>query len=443
MNKIIIIGKSNVGKSTLFNFLIKEKRSIISKKKNTTLNINNGFFKIKNIIYNLIDTGGYNNENFIKKNIIYNKVNKQILLYIKKSDLILLIVDIQEGINYLDKELFLFIKKNNKDFFLLVNKIDKKKNIQPKYNFYNFFIEKNRIFFISITNNKGIDELKKNIYIYFKKKNIFFKNNFKNIKISILGIPNSGKSTFINSFFLKKNISIVSKIEGTTKDSLYFNYKYKSEKKNYILVDTPGINKYFKFLKNKKKKILIIKKTIKVTNVCILIIDIIKGISKNDLFLKDLIIKNKKGIIVILNKCDLLKKNNTKIKEENKINKYIPIKYYSLKYNFNKKKQKEIKKLINKININRKKKFSTSFLNNILLKKINNKKYKINNKIFKVKFCYQLKSKSYPFFIFISNLEKKINLIFKRKIEKLIRKYIFNFNGVPIKFIFKKNKKKC
>ncbi|MDH3004302.1 MAG: 50S ribosome-binding GTPase [Candidatus Shikimatogenerans sp. JK-2022] len=436
-NLITLIGKSNVGKSTLFNLLIKKSISIVKNELNTTLNRNYGILKIKNYIYTLIDTGGYRG-NYIKNDYIYNKINNQIILSIKESNLILFLVDIVNGINYLDNELYLIIKKYNKNFFFIINKIDiksKKKNI---YNILNTSIKYNKIYYISSTHNIGIKKLLNDIYLFFKKK--FVKKLNNNIKISILGIPNSGKSTFINSYFIDDNKSIVNNLSGTTIDTLYFKKQYK----NYIytLIDTPGIQKKFKFIIKKKIFLLNTKKVIKESDICILIIDILNGFNKNNLFIKNLILKYKKGIIIIFNKCDLLKKNEISNFKKTivNINKYIPIYYYSLKYNFKKREIKKINKLIFKIYFNRKKKILTSYLNKKILLKINSKNFKIKNKILKIKFCYQLKDKLFPYFIFISNLEKNININYIKYIKKIIRKYIFNFYGVPIELIFKKNK---
>ncbi|WGH25534.1 MAG: 50S ribosome-binding GTPase [Candidatus Shikimatogenerans bostrichidophilus] len=438
-NLITIIGKSNVGKSSLFNFLIKKKCSLVSPLKNTTINRNFGVFNIKKTIYNIIDTGGYNV--FFDKNKIKKKIFEQIILSIKESFLILLIIDVIKGINFLDYDLMLRIKSLNKKFFIVINKIDIKKNIINYNDLFKYGINEKNIFYISVTHNRGIDKLLKGIHNICKKKQNK-KDKKKNINISILGYPNSGKSTFINSFFLDNNKSIVSEIEGTTIDTLFFKKEYK--KIIFTLIDTPGIKKKFKLNKNKKKFLLITKKVIKESDICILIIDIVLGISKNVLYIKDLIIKYKKGIIVIFNKCDLLNNNEIIIiKKQVKyyFNNYIPLFFFSLKYNFTKKKIKIIKKKIYKIFINRKKKYLTSFLNKKLLSPINNKKFIIDNKILKIRFCYQNKEKEFPFFIFISNLEKKINIRNIKFIKKLIREKINNFIGIPIDLKLKK--KKC
>ncbi|WGH24891.1 MAG: 50S ribosome-binding GTPase [Candidatus Shikimatogenerans bostrichidophilus] len=438
MKKIIsIIGKTNVGKSTLFNYLIKKKQSFISNNNNTTINVNNGILKIKNCRYYIKDTSGYNGDNI--NYYMYESIYYQILLSIKKSNLILFLVDIITGVNYLDYEIYKIILKYNKPFFFIINKIDIKSKKNNIYSILNSIINYKKIYLISITHNIGLRVLLKDINKFFNYKSVNIKK--ENIKISIVGVPNSGKSTFINSFFLNKYKSIVNNKSGTTVDTLYFLKYYK----NYIytLIDTPGILKKYKYKKYKYNNKYLLKTNIiiKESDICILIIDIINGINKNDIYIINLIIKYKKGIIIIFNKCDLLKKNDLFIFKKKILKtfflKYIPIYFLSLKYNY-KENNKILNKIILKIYKNRNKKFNTSLLNNKLLKIINNKNFKINNKLFKIKFCYQYKKKEFPYFIFISNLVKDINISYKKYIENVIRKYINKFYGIPIELKFKK-----
>ncbi|WGH25812.1 MAG: ribosome biogenesis GTPase Der [Candidatus Shikimatogenerans bostrichidophilus] len=446
MKKIIsIIGKTNVGKSKLFNCIIRKQRSIVNNEENTTRNRNYGYFLIKNNKYTIIDTGGYIGYIKKKKDIILYNILKQIKLSIKESYLILFVIDIIKGFTYLDKELYLIIKKYNKKFFLVINKIDIKTNKYNYLNYLNLKLDFENFFLISSTHNRGINKLLNKIEIFFLKENKKIENESININIPILGIPNSGKSTFINSLFIDKNKSIVTKKSGTTIDTLYFKYIYKKKKEIYNLffIDTPGIKKKFKFKKKYYFNFLLkIKKIIKESDICILIIDINKGITNNDLYIYKYIIKYYKGIIIFFNKCDLLKNNKSLIKKKyyNFFNSYIPKFFISCKKGFIKKNINNIKNLIYKIYKNRNFNILTNILNKKLLFKINNKKFIIKHKLFKIKFCYQKKNKLFPSFIFISNLEKNININYKKYIENLIRKSIYNYYGVPIELIFSKNK---
>ncbi|WGH26701.1 MAG: ribosome biogenesis GTPase Der [Candidatus Shikimatogenerans bostrichidophilus] len=435
--KICIVGKSNVGKSTLFNFLIKKKRSLIDKKKNTTKNNNYGYLKYKNNIYLIIDTAGffeYKKKNKKLKLDIFN----QILLAIKESFLILFVVDIKSGLSSLDIMISKILRKINKKIFLLINKIDIKKYLININDFYKLGI--NNIFYISCTHNIGFKKLYNNIYLFFKKikKIKIIKNK---IKISVLGVPNSGKSTFINNFFREKK-TIVSNIIGTTTDSLFF---YLKEKKNiFLIIDTPGIFKKLKFNIDKKKYLKKIILIIKESDICLLIIDINNYITKNDLYIYKKILFFKKGLIIIFNKIDLFKKKKNKINKKilKIFNNNYPIYYLNNKNKLNINIINKIKKTIILIFKNKNKKLNTSFINKKILHIINKKKFKIKNKILKIKFCYQLKNKLYPSFILISNLEKKINNNYKKYIIKLINKKL-NFYGCTIKInlIKKKNVK--
>ncbi|WOX79186.1 ribosome biogenesis GTPase Der [Candidatus Shikimatogenerans bostrichidophilus] len=434
--KICIVGKSNVGKSTLFNLLIKKKKSIINKNENTTKNRNYGILKIKKKIYYIIDTGGYYEE--YKNNVLKKKVIEQILYGIKESLLILYVIDVINGITYLDKKLSLIIRKYNKPTFLLINKIDiKKYNSKNKYYEY-YKLGFYKIFTISCTHNIGIKKLYKNIYNFFiKEKNNINKYN-NNFKISVVGKPNTGKSTFINNYLKDYNKSIVSNIEGTTIDTLFFYLK--NNKKNFIIIDTPGIIKKFKFSKKIQNEYLLNTiNIIKESDICILMID--SKITKNDIYIYNKILLYKKGLIILFNKIDLF--NNKEKKEiilsiKNLIKNNFPYLLISNKNKLNENIINKINNIINMIYKNRNKKISTSLLNNKLLLKIN-KKIKINNKILKIKFCYQLKNKKFPSFVLISNLEKNINLNYKKYIENIIIK-LFDFYGVPIEISFKKNK---
>ncbi|WGH27195.1 MAG: ribosome biogenesis GTPase Der [Candidatus Shikimatogenerans bostrichidophilus] len=432
---ITIVGKTNVGKSTLFNFLIKKKKSTIKNSFNTTKNKNYGILNLKEKKYLLIDTGGFINEN---NNILYSKIKNQILISIKESHLILLVIDVIYGITNEDKELINIIKKYNKKVFLLINKIDINNNNNIIYNnYYNYYkLGIKKIYPISTTHNIGFKKLYKDINNTFNINNIQIQYINKKIKLSILGVPNTGKSTFINKFFNDNNKSIISKKSGTTIDTLYF-YYYKNNN-NLVLIDTPGIRKKFKF-KKKKNFLLNTIKVIKESDICILIIDINNYITNNDYYIYKKILKYKKGLILIFNKCDLLKKNellNFK-KKINNINEFYnyPKLFLSLKYNFNKIIFNKINKLIKYIYYNKNKKIKTSFLNKkiyFLFKKINNKKK------FKIKFCYQLKDKLFPSFLFIVNKIKKIKNNNIKYIEKEIINE-FNFYGTSIEILFKKN----
>lgn len=422
--KIIILGRSNVGKSTLFNRIINKNKAIIYNTKYLTKDINSYYFKWNNKYHLISDTGGiiFNNKK------IHNKINKKIFNKINKYNIILLILSKKDGLLNLDKEILNKIKIFKKKIYIIINKVDNNYTLDL-YDFYN--IGSNKLFFISAINNTGISDLldkilnKKNIKQCKKKK---IKNN---INISIIGRQNVGKSTLFNTL-LKKNKNITSSIKGTTID--YITKLYNKYNLNFKLYDTPGIIKY----KNKKIEYIIFKKIIKLikkTHICLFLIDINIGFLKTEFYILKILIKYYKFIIIIFNKIDLIKKNI-----ENKIlffNNFLKKNIYSYK---------NIKKnyisAINKKNI-------FNILKNIkfLIKKLN---YKIkDNDIFLIKnYINNIFIKKKIYIKSIIQIYKYYNLTFIIKynnvINKKYKKFIINYiikyiNITPIKFIFKKN----
>ncbi|WP_212113301.1 ribosome biogenesis GTPase Der [Candidatus Shikimatogenerans silvanidophilus] len=431
---ITIIGRVNVGKSTLFNRIIEKKEAIVDKIEGITRDINVKKFNWRGKNFFIVDTAGYIKKN---SNIIDFEIKKKFFFSLKKSDFFIFLVDI-DGINYLDKDIFLILKKYNKPIFLTINKIDKTKNYFNYTEFYQLGIQKH--YCISSITGEGIGDLLDDIYNYSLKLK---KKNNKNLNIDllpkfvILGKTNVGKSSFINNLIGYEH-NIVTNIPGTTIENLYTYYNKFNLK--CILIDTAGIKK------NKKKNKIEYYSKIKTFNaieesdICLLMIDASIGWTSQDYNFFYKIKNKKKGIVIIVNKIDLI--NNNKIKKfkeffnKNIYFKYIPIFFYSVKKKIGF--LNIIKKLIE---IEKKKKLiiKTSLLNKKLiplLKKIHPPS--IYGKIITIKYCFQLHNAYIPTFVFFSNHPKLIKITYKKFIENKIR-YFFNFDGVPIKIIFKKN----
>ncbi len=463
MFTISLVGSSKVGKTSLFNKLINN---------NYYLNLNNIFdcsyglkyFKKKYFIFiDNINIDNFNKKKISKKNIYFN-LYKKFIFNLKNSDLVCLIVDC--NINFLDKDLYFYkniIKKINKNIILILNKIDLLNiNIKRIKNKFNSFGIK-YIFSISIYNKKLILNLLNNLYLiliknfknniiffkyllkfcinldqYNKLYNLYFNNNkifdYKNIKIIILGKPNSGKSTFLNCI-CKNNYSFVSNIENTTKEFIFYNFIYNNIK--FIISDTPGINKKFF---NKNYCFISFFKKISYFNIVLFLIDINKGLTKYDLFLIRFLLYKGKIIYIIFNKCEKFN-NSDKLKYKNYIkNKYGFIKNIiifficalNLKKNFLFKLFNLIIKNYNKIfKIN----ISTSKINKILKLALKNlsEKNNFNNSI-KLKYAHI--GGYNPFTIIIHG--KKVNFINLSYKNYLINYYIrylkfFGYN-VNIKF---------
>ncbi|XBT18691.1 MAG: GTPase [Candidatus Shikimatogenerans sp. Tcar] len=422
--KIIIIGRSNVGKSTLFNKIIKKNKAIVSDIKYLTKDINTNYFKWNNKYHIISDTGGIN----FKNKLIHKKINKKIFNYIKKYDIIILLLSYKEGLLSIDKEIYNKIKIFKKKIYILINKVDN--NYTSKlYDFYN--IGTNKLYFISAINNTGISDFldkilnNKNIKQNKKKKN--------NINISIIGRQNVGKSTLFNTL-INKNKNLVLNTKGTTID--YIKKLYNKYNLNFTLYDTPGIKK--KNISN--IEYIIYLKTIKIikkAHICLFMIDINLGFLKEEYNILNILIKYNKLIIIIFNKIDLLKNNkNNKILFFNNFFKKNIYSYKNLKINYisakNKKNiyniLKNIKKLIKILNF----KITKNDLFNI--------KNQINNLFFKKNFFYIKKIKQLFNNKNLTFIIKYIKNIIKKKYKKYIINYIKNYINIhyPIKIIFKK-----
>ncbi|WP_185873513.1 ribosome biogenesis GTPase Der [Blattabacterium cuenoti] len=429
---VSIIGSPNVGKSTLFNRFIGKKKSVVHKNSGITRDRIYGYSEWNGIYFSVIDTGGFtlsSNDNLKKK------VNNKIFQSIKESSILLFLVDITKGLLNTDIELSNIIRKYERKVFLVINKVDCG---LLNYGSDFFKLGFNHYYYISAINGRGTGDLLDEIIKILIKNKIDNKLiKYESIsKISIIGRPNVGKSTLINSF-LNKNHHIVTDTPGTTRDSLdifYEKFGYKC-----ILIDTPGIRKKSKInndieFYSTTRTI----KTIKESDICLLMIDASLGWKKQDINLFKIIEIYKKGIIILVNKCDLFKINKEKF-IKNKIYPFdVPILFISAKKKYN---IQNIIPVTFKVITYIKKKLKTNILNKIMLpiiKKNPHPSVKINNKIrfITIKYCIQLPL-SPPKFIFFSNFPKKIKEFYRKFIENKIRHY-FNFKGVPIQIFFRK-----
>ncbi|WMC20321.1 MAG: ribosome biogenesis GTPase Der [Enterobacteriaceae bacterium PSpyr] len=432
---ITIVGRSNVGKSTLFNYLICKKKSLVNNYKNLTRDINYGYIKIKNINFIIIDTGGI--DNF--KNEIQIKVAAKTFLSIKKSNIILFLVNAYDGLMLEDKILNKYIYEFKEKIFLVVNKIDKLNYITLNLNFFSLGLTK-EIFPISAYNGYGINFLFKKILIFINKKKIIIKKKKdkkkKIIKLTIIGKPNVGKSTLVN-YILNEERMIVHNISGTTNDCIYIPFVYNNI--NYIITDTPGI---ININSIKKKKIILIKilKIIKQTHIILLLFDINEKISNKDLLLINFIIKNGNSIIIIFNKLDKVNKlKYIKIKNfiinRLKFIKNIYIKFISGLYGLG------IDNLFKSIELtyfSSIKKINTSLLNKVMNNAIlKHKPNLFNNKYITLKYAHL--GNHNPFTIIIhGNKVKNINNLYKKYLINYFKKKL-NILGTKILLKFKEN----
>jgi GTP-binding protein len=437
MKKISIIGRSNVGKSTFFNRLVKQNKSITGKEECITrdriysTSIWNGYE------FEIIDTGGYVS---ITNTSVLSEVFKQIQIAIYESELLLFMVNLKEGIHVDDYNLITKVRKYGKYIYLVVNKIDLHKYISNKEEFFKLGI--NKIYFISAITGEGTGDLLDDVInkLYYNQKII--QNNTKNSPIiTITGAPNVGKSTFINNL-INKTRSIVHEAKGTTRDPIEINYHLNNT--HFTIIDSAGITKKSKITNNiDYYSIIRTIKYIKKSEICVLIVDIIQGWSSKENNIINLIKKYNKGVVIVFNKCDLLSIDELQyIKKyyQNMIqNKYkyffkVPILFISSKKNIGL--NKVMKKVQEILNI-KKTKIKNSYLNKILLPII--QQHPPNNfqgKNIKIKYCTQAPIKDI-LFIFFTNYPYYINNNYKTFLEHKI-KNIFNLIGLSIRIKFKK-----
>ncbi|BFI91165.1 ribosome biogenesis GTPase Der [Enterobacterales bacterium endosymbiont of Anomoneura mori] len=438
---ITIIGKSNVGKSTLFNYLLCKKKSLVNNSLNLTRDRNYGYIKIKNKNFIIVDTGGVNNF----KDDIQIKIAAQIFISIKKSNIIFFLVDAYENLTPEDEIFNKYIYEFKDKIFLIINKIDKVNYKIKNLNFYKLGIN-NKIFPISSYNGYGINILFENIILFLKKNNkkikikkikkIKKKKEIK-IKLIIIGKPNVGKSTLINNILNEERI-IVHNLPGTTNDCIYIPTIYNKIK--YIIIDTPGIIN----IKNNNKNILYISKILKLikkSDIVLFLIDIVKDITNKDLLIINFIIKNGYSLVIAFNKLDKI--NKYKIIEKKNIikNSFKFIKNTYIKY-ISGLKGIGIKNLLDSIENtykSSKKQIKTSKINKVMKNAI----IKHQPPIFKgypIKFKYAHLGNYNPLTIIIHG-NKVIN------ITKLYKKYLINYFskklniiGTKILLKFKENK---
>ncbi|AWU39881.1 ribosome biogenesis GTPase Der [Blattabacterium punctulatus] len=437
---VSIVGRPNVGKSTLFNRIIGKKKAIVHVKSGVTRDRIYGNSEWNGIHFSIVDTGGYNppNNNI---DIIDTEIRKQILIALKESDVILFLVDMEIGLLDVDIEISKILRKCKKSILLVVNKVDNGKNIYHDTDFFRLGF--NNYYCISAINGSGTGEMLDRLIEILKE--LVVEKKVEEIggipRFSVIGRPNVGKSTLINSF-LDKDRHIVTNISGTTRDSIDVFYKKLGYK--CILFDTPGVRKKSKISESIEfYSTMKTVRTIKYTDICFLMVDAVRGWESQDRNIFRLIEKNQKGVIILINKWDLLHNNkNCSIKRnfEIFIKKNIapfdnvPILFISAK---NKDGLYNIIPIAYHIFRKRKKKLKTNLLNRVMfpiLKK--NPPPSINKKLITIKYCTQLPTYT-PKFIFFSNYPQYIKESYKRFIENKIR-YHFDFIGVPIQIFFRK-----
>lgn len=428
MQTVCLIGKPNVGKSTIFNRLIKEKKSIIMDTPGVTRDRIYGVVHLIDKSFHLIDTGGLSLEN--------GDFNKDILaqatLAIDEADLILFIVDATCEISTEDKMVASMLHKSNKKVLVLVNKADNKERQNNLYNFYELGFED--MIAISAEHNIGFDKL--NSYLESNISEGKEKEDNR-VKFCFVGRPNVGKSSLVNAL-LKEDRLIVSDIAGTTRDAVDSTFKYNGNE--YVVIDTAGMRKKGKIYEQIEKYSYIRSlKAIDRSDVCVLVIDAKEGIIEHDKHIASYALEAGKPLVIVVNKWDTVDDQNnirefTKlIRAEFKFLSYVPIVFVSAK---TKKRIHTIMPEVCKVYNNSIKEIKTSILNDVIRDAVMlNQPPSYKGKRLKIYFVSQT-GIAPPKFTFNVNSKGLVHFSYKRYLENKIRES-FDFEGTPIEIIFK------
>lgn len=431
-NIVSLVGRPNVGKSTFFNRLIEKREAIVDPTSGVTRDRNYGKAEWTGIHFSIIDTGGYvmNSDDVFEQEIC-----KQAVLAIEESDVIIFMTDGREGIHPLDYEVVELLRQTKKHVFLAVNKIDSPSNYFDYAEFYELGISE--LYPISAATGSGTGELLDAVVSHLKPEQ---EERLENLpKIAIVGKPNVGKSSITNAF-LGFERSIVTDIAGTTRDSIYT--RYKGFGFDFYLIDTAGLRKKKNVEENLEfYSVMRSIRAIENADVCILMCDATDGFEAQDLNIFSLIARNKKGVVVVMNKWDLVEKNNKTLKEydahiRDRIAPFsnVPIIFTSVV-----EKQRIYKVLEEVVRVykNKSRRIATSELNNVLLPVIQHNPPPINkDKMVRIKFVTQLPT-AFPAFAFFCNLPQYIRESYQRFLENKIREN-WDFTGIPIEIFFRK-----
>lgn len=430
---VAIVGRPNVGKSTFFNRLIEEKKAIMDDTSGVTRDRQYGYAQWNGKKFAVIDTGGY----VVGSDDIFEKsIRDQVQVAIDESDVILFMVDSRAGLTELDKDFATVLRGTKKPIYIVANKADTPDKTHYIAEFYSLGLG-DEIYPISSQNGLGTGDLLDKVISHFGEEEEVENESIP--KFTIAGRPNVGKSSFLNAL-LGQERSIVTDIAGTTRDAIHTRYTLYG--KNFILVDTAGIRKKTKVTEDIEFfSVLRSIRAIEESDVCIVIIDAQQGIESQDINIISLAERNKKGIILMVNKWDLIEKDTKTAQSHEKAIRsklstidYIPIVFTSV---INKQRIYQIIEKAMEVYHSRSQKVPTSRLNDVLLKEIENyPPPAIKGKYIRIKYVTQLPTQS-PVFAFFCNLPQYIKPPYERYLENKIREH-FSFEGVPIKLVFRK-----
>lgn len=433
---VAIVGRPNVGKSTLFNRMIERRQAIVDDESGVTRDRQYGISEWNGKTFNVIDTGGFVHGS---EDIFEREIAKQVLIAVEEAEAILFVVDATTGITDLDEEMANVLRRSTKPVLLTVNKVDNNDRMLEATEFYSMGFD--QLYFIASASGSGTGELMDAITDLISEEKSQADTVMQGLpKFAIIGQPNVGKSSLLNALVGKER-TIVSDIAGTTRDTIHTHYNL--FQKEFVLIDTAGIRRkakvheYLEFY-----SVIRAIKAMDEADVCMLLLDAVKGITAQDLSIFSLAARKGKGIVLLVNKWDLIenKQTNTAKDYETELKKRlapfndVPIIFISAKD-----KTRIFKAMETALEVydNRTKKVPTSQLNDVMLKAVQvHHAPVVRGHAIKIKFVTQLPT-VVPSFAFFSNFPDDIKTPYKNYLENQLRKN-FNFTGVPVRLFFRK-----
>lgn len=431
-NIVAIVGRPNVGKSTLFNRLLERREAIVDATAGVTRDRHYGKSDWNGIEFTVIDTGGYE---VSTTDIFQEEITKQVELAVDEATSIIFMMNVEEGLTDTDREIYEMLRRSGKKVYIVINKVDSSKEELPATEFYQLGIDK--YYTLSSATGSGTGDLLDDVVRDFPTKD--YQDPFEGLpRITIAGRPNVGKSTLTNAL-LEVDRNIVTDIAGTTRDSIETLYKKFGHE--FVLVDTAGMRKKSKV--NEDLEFYSVMRSVRAienSDVVIIMIDATLGWESQDMNIFGIAQKNRKGIVILVNKWDLVEKETNTMRDFEKFIKMkigqfqdVPILFVSALT-----KQRILKAMDVAMEVyeNRKKKIKTSRLNELMLPVFQDTPPPaIKGKYIKIKYCVQLGTPS-PQFVFFCNLPQYIKEPYKRFTENQLRKH-FGFTGVPIEVYFR------
>jgi GTP-binding protein len=432
---VAIVGRPNVGKSTLFNRLLEQRKAIVDDESGVTRDRQYGISDWNGKTFNVVDTGGFvaGSDDVFEKEIA-----KQVLVAVEEANAIIFMVDAATGMTALDDSMAALLRRSTKPVFLTVNKVDTNERLLEATEFYSLGFD--HIFFIAAASGSGTGELLDAIAALITEDASEETKEMAELpKFAIIGQPNTGKSSLLNALIGEER-TIVSEIAGTTRDTIHTHYKL--FQKEFILIDTAGIRRKTKVHEDLEfYSVIRAIKAMDEADVCLLLIDATKGMTAQDVNIFSLASRKGKGIVLLVNKWDLVDKETNTAKEFEKELKQkiapftdVPILFISAK------EKTRIFKAIElalEVNDNRDRKVPTSQLNDILLKAIASYHPPVvRGHPIKIKFVSQLPT-AVPSFAFFCNFPDDIKMPYKNYLENQLREN-FKLTGVPVRIYFRK-----